>query len=57
MYKVIVRNLILVNKQVYICDVIFGIVGINVMCGINKFNVIYISNVSKKMQFFYFVNF
>lgn len=46
MYKVKIRNLILVNEQLYICDVILGIVGINVMCGVNKFNVIYISNVS-----------
>lgn len=48
-YKVTVRNPTPANEQVHICDVTLGTVGTNVMCGVNKFNVTYISNVSKKM--------
>lgn len=48
-YKVTVRNPTPANEQVHICDVTLGTVGTNVMCGVNKFNVTFISNVSKIM--------
>lgn len=45
-YKVKIRNPTPANEQLHICDVTLGTVGTNVMCGVNKFNVTYISNVS-----------
>lgn len=52
-YKVTVRNPTPANEQVHICDVTLGTVGTNVMCGVNKFNVTYISNVSKEYVVFF----
>lgn len=45
-YKVKIRNPTPANEQLHICDVTLGTVGTNVMCGVNKFNVTYIRNVS-----------